>query len=402
MQAALLAILGLSWVQTPVAHLISPSMLHHGPILQQVTTAVGNYSEVYHFYSVTYTTTRSKEFCVMAASASAYGFRLNVLGEARQSNFERDRYLDKLWALKEFMTGVINNTASDMKARTLILFLDAYDVLVTGTPQTLVKRFVKSKRKILFSAETGCAMDRERLALKKNTDCDPNWPFDEHTTTPFLNSGVYVGFVSEVDQLLTAAKTEYESYIQKLQRDYGPLQSITTTTETSKGPWDPYLLGTEQQLISDLFAHQLVHEGQKLRNAIGMSLDYHSRIFVSLYQMEIGREIQISKNGRALYEPHLPRCDFWSDGHSRNKCLQKSKRHGMTRPVVFHVNGPKKDNFLALASKVRWPSHEELWESEIFSVDLSLRLSLKEMCALHTDELACGSNIGHCLAQNTL
>lgn len=147
MQAALLAILGLSWVQTPGAHLISPSMLHHGPILQQVTTAVGNYSEVYHFYSVTYTTTRSKEFCVMAASASAYGFRLNVLGEARQSNFERDRYLDKLWALKEFMTGVINNTASDMKARTLILFLDAYDVLVTGTPQTLVKRFVKSKRK---------------------------------------------------------------------------------------------------------------------------------------------------------------------------------------------------------------------------------------------------------------
>ena len=206
MQAALLAVLGLSRVQTLVGALISPAMLHHGPILQQVTIPVGSHSEVYHVYSVTYATARSREFCVMAASASAHGFRLNVLGEARQGNFERDRYLDKLWALKDFMAGVMNTTTEDMRAHTLILFLDSYDVLVNGTLRTLVKCFVKSKKKILFSSEKGCCSTRETIQFRGYT-CNAKWPYDEHTTTPFLNSGVYTGFVTEVDQLLQKTST---------------------------------------------------------------------------------------------------------------------------------------------------------------------------------------------------
>ena len=402
MRAALCTVLGLSWVHVLVGALVSPSMLHNGPIVQQVTIPVGNHSEVYHVYSVTYTTTQSKEFCVMAASASAYGFRLNVLGEGRRENFERDRFLDKLWALKDFMAGVMNATAEDMRTHTLILFLDAYDVLINGTPRTLVKRFVKSNKKILFSAEKGCCSTREVLAFRGNPVCDPNWPFEEHTTTPFLNSGVYTGFVSEVDQLLTAAENEYEHYIEKLQRDYGPIQPLTHTLATSKGPWDPYLIGGEQQLICHLFAHEFVHGEQTFRKAIGMSLDYHSQIFVSLYTMEIGREIKITKKGRALYKAHLPDCDHWSEARSQTECRQLSELHRVTMPVILHFNGPQKHNFMAVASKMRWPNREELWESEIFSVASSARVFLKEVCALHLEGLACGSNVGHCLAQSAL
>lgn len=401
MQVALFTVLGCLSVPVVVGALVSPSILHHGPILQQVTIPVGNYSEVYHVYSVTYTTTRSKEFCVMSASASAYGFRLNVLGEARQSNFERDRYLDKLWALKDFMAGVLYTTAADMRARTLILFLDAYDVLVNGTPQTLVRRFVKAKKKILFSAGKGCCSTKEALQFRGNA-CDAKWPVEEHTTTPFLNSGVYIGFVAEIDQLLRAAKNEYDSSIEKIEREYGPIQPLTDTSATSKGPWDPYLIGGEQQLFCDLFAHHFVSDQETFRNAIGISIDYHSQIFVSLYKMEIGREIKIAKGGRALYKAHLLGCDDWTTARSQTKCRQRSKLHRVTRPVILHFNGPQKNNFTAFASKVRWPNDAELWESDFFSEAASARVLLKEACALHSGELACGNNVGHCLAQSAL
>ncbi len=60
------------------------------PLLTQVTLEGGGGSEVYHMYFVTYATDWPREFCVMGASASAYGFRLNVLGEGRQAHFEQD------------------------------------------------------------------------------------------------------------------------------------------------------------------------------------------------------------------------------------------------------------------------------------------------------------------------
>ena len=300
MRAAFVGLLVCSWVGVLHASLVSPSMLHHGPLLTQVTLEGVNHSEVYHVYSVTYATAWSREFCVMAASASANGFGLNVLGEGRQAHFDRDRFLDKLWALRDFVVGVLNTTPEDMRNRTLILFFDGYDVLVNGQPRTLVKRFVHSKKKILISAEKGCCGTREALAFKDNT-CDPIWPSDTHTTTPFLNSGAFVGLVMEVERLLTAAKHEYEHYIAKLQSDYGPIQPLHATRAASKGPWDPYLLGTDQLLICQLFAHEVVRGGQSLRSAIGMSLDYESQIFVSAYRMEIGREIVITAKGRVRY-----------------------------------------------------------------------------------------------------
>ncbi len=93
MRALFLGLIVCSWVYVLDAYLVSPSMLHHGLLHTQVTLEVGNRSEVYQLYSVTYATAWSREFCVMAASASANGFGLNVLGEGRQAHFDRDRFL---------------------------------------------------------------------------------------------------------------------------------------------------------------------------------------------------------------------------------------------------------------------------------------------------------------------
>jgi hypothetical protein len=163
--ALFLGLLVCSWAGVLHAYLVSPSMLHHGPLLTQVALEGG--SEVYHIYSVTYATAWSREFCVMAASASAHGFRLNLLGEvsasagrkrreARQAHLDRGGYLHKLWALRDFAVGVGSATPDDMRNRTLILFFDGYDVPVNGTPRTLVKRPVHKKLDPRRSGKASC------------------------------------------------------------------------------------------------------------------------------------------------------------------------------------------------------------------------------------------------------
>jgi len=385
MRAVFFGLLVYSWVGVVREQLASPSMLHHGPLLTQVVLDGWHRSDVYRLYSATYATAWTREYCVVASSASAHGFGLNVLGEGRQAHFDQDRFLDKLWALRAFVVEVWNTTPEDMRNSTLILFFDGYDVLVNGKPRTLVKRFVHSKKKILFGAEKGCCGTRDEMAFSNN-QCDPMWPTDKYTTTPFLNSGVFLGFVTEVDHLLTAAKNEYDSYIAKLQSDYGPIQPYGTRT-TRKGPWDPYLAGGDQQLICQLFAHEVVDGGQSLRSAIGMSLDYESLIFLNAYQMEIGREIVITANGRVRYDANLDDCDNWDQARLRDECRQHSVRglRRATMPVILHFNGRQKENMMAVASQMQWPfvDPEAVWESEIYSVSSGARTVLKEACALY-------------------
>jgi hypothetical protein len=175
---------------------------------------------------------------------------------------------------------------------------------------------------------------------------------------------------------------------------------LNATRETSKGPWDPYLLGTDQQLICQLFAHEVVRGGQSLRSAIGMSLDYESQIFVSAYRMEIGREIVITAKGRVRYDVNLADCDEWEEARFRAECRQRGVRRRRTLPMIVHFNGPPKQNMLAVASQMRWPDGPdtaELWESELYSVSSSARMVLKQACALYVQDLACGKTVGECL-----
>jgi len=400
MRAVFFGLIACSWVAMLYAQLVS------GPLLTQVTLELGGKFQVYYIYAVTYATPWSMEFCVMAASATAHGYRLNVLGEGRKAYFDQDSFLDKLWALRDFVAGVMHTTPEDMRNHTLILFFDGYDVLFSGNPRTLVKRFVRHKRKLLFGAENGCCSTREYMTFKDNR-CDPNWPSDKYTTTPFLNSGIFLGFVTEVDHLLTAAKNEYDSYLAKLQRDYGPIQPLHETWETSKGPWDPYMIGGDQLLMCQLFAHEVVRRGQSLRSAIDMSLDYESQMFVNAYKMEIGREIVITTKGRVRYDVNLDACDAWDQVWFQNECRQRGvhRLRGETLPVIVHFNGPQKQNMISVASQMRWPDGQniaELWESEIFSVSSGAHMALKEACAPYKTELACGATVGECLRYQTL
>ena len=164
------------------------------PRYATVSLDVDNECRVYKVYLVTYAskTTRG-DFCTMALSAFANGFELNILGKKREAQWEIYSYLDKFWALREFISLLSN------EPNAIVIFADAYDVLFTAGPRTLVKRFIKSGKRILISAEKGCCSDWLTTVEGYYTGvpvlCDATWPVPEiGTAMPYMNSGAFVGF----------------------------------------------------------------------------------------------------------------------------------------------------------------------------------------------------------------
>nr|XP_054103823.1 multifunctional procollagen lysine hydroxylase and glycosyltransferase LH3 isoform X1 [Callithrix jacchus] len=74
----------------------------------------------------------------------------------------------------------------------IIMFVDSYDVVLAGGPSELLKKFVQSGSRLLFSAESFCW---------------PEWGLAEQypevgTGKRFLNSGGFVGFATTIHQIV--------------------------------------------------------------------------------------------------------------------------------------------------------------------------------------------------------
>ena len=170
------------------------NLINNHPRFTSVSIDVENECRVYKVYLVTYASkTNRADFCTMALSALANGFELNILGRKREDQWAIYGYMEKFRALREFL----DLLGGDPQA--IIVFADAYDVLFTAGPRALVRRFVRSGRRILISSEKGCCSDWlstvEAVLRAAPVPCDNTWPLPEiGTATPFMNSGAYVGF----------------------------------------------------------------------------------------------------------------------------------------------------------------------------------------------------------------
>ncbi|EHB01682.1 Procollagen-lysine,2-oxoglutarate 5-dioxygenase 3 [Heterocephalus glaber] len=74
----------------------------------------------------------------------------------------------------------------------IIMFVDSYDVILAGSPTELLKKFVQSSSRLLFSAEGFCW---------------PDWGLAEQypevgTGKRFLNSGGFIGFAPTIHQIV--------------------------------------------------------------------------------------------------------------------------------------------------------------------------------------------------------
>lgn len=82
----------------------------------------------------------------------------------------------------------------------VVLFTDAYDVLYNENIETITRRYLGFKKKVLFAAEDTCWPD-ETLSSKFE-----NWPRNNeeyYTKYQYLNSGVFIAEVGELKSMLS-------------------------------------------------------------------------------------------------------------------------------------------------------------------------------------------------------
>ncbi|XP_022905194.2 procollagen-lysine,2-oxoglutarate 5-dioxygenase isoform X2 [Onthophagus taurus] len=80
----------------------------------------------------------------------------------------------------------------DENKERIVIFTDAYDVMFLSGLKTIVEAFKKTEAKVLFSAESFCWPDKS-LAEKYPTVTKGK---------PYLNSGMYMGYIKEIMMLL--------------------------------------------------------------------------------------------------------------------------------------------------------------------------------------------------------
>ncbi|XP_026467290.1 procollagen-lysine,2-oxoglutarate 5-dioxygenase 2-like [Ctenocephalides felis] len=171
----------------------------------------------------------------------------------------------------------------------IAIFTDSYDVMFLAPTQHIVDKFLSTGARILFSAEPFCWPD-VTLADK--------YPEPENGGKKFLNSGMFIGYVSDLYKLLS----------------YAPIQDTD----------DDQLFYTKAYL------------NEEIRANLKIKLDHKSEIFQNM-------------NGAAE--------ELKLDFESSETGISMLNTEQRTRPSVVHGNGPSKillnnfGNYLANAWK---------------------------------------------------
>ncbi|CAD5212681.1 unnamed protein product [Bursaphelenchus okinawaensis] len=131
----------------------------------------------------------------LKASAEHYGYQLNVLGMGQKWNGGDMQTAGGGQKIRLFREGIKHLSEDES---TLILFVDAYDVVINGDIPKIIDRFTWEfpENRILFGAEPFCWPDQELFNKYSQVK------FGDR----FLNSGLILGFAPEMTQMLDRLK----------------------------------------------------------------------------------------------------------------------------------------------------------------------------------------------------
>lgn len=142
--------------------------------------------ETIHY--ITVSTKDTPELQRLVKSAKKYGWNLEVLGldldTTNLGHSKGGKFGMKLKYPKEYIKTKNDND--------IILFSDAWDVMVVGTPEQLINKYKSFNKDIVFSAENACWPDGSR---------EPEYVDTKNEAFPYLNSGGYVGKVSTLKEI---------------------------------------------------------------------------------------------------------------------------------------------------------------------------------------------------------
>ncbi|XP_017783808.1 PREDICTED: procollagen-lysine,2-oxoglutarate 5-dioxygenase 1 isoform X2 [Nicrophorus vespilloides] len=186
------------------------------------------------------------------------------------------------WKVNLFRDALKKQTTEDDQDK-IVLFTDGYDVIFLSKMQQILDAFKKTEARILFGAESACWPDQ---SLAKD------YPQVTHGK-PYLNSGLYMGYISDILQLLER--------------------------ETIEDAQDDQLFFTKAYL------------DETFRNKHKFKLDHNSEIFQNL-------------NGATSEIEIYP-----DEGKESTNFIVKNFLT-QTQPLILHGNGPSKIALNALAN----------------------------------------------------
>ena len=145
---------------------------------------------------ITISTKDTPELQRLIQSAKKYDLNIDVLGleldrrnlghlQKLNDNLQGGKFGIKLKYPKEYL--------KDKNPDDILLFTDAWDVVVANNPNTLLEKYKKFNKDIVFSAENALWPDVSREANYKNSKDEP---------FPYINSGGYIGKVGVIRDLL--------------------------------------------------------------------------------------------------------------------------------------------------------------------------------------------------------
>jgi len=82
--------------------------------------------------------------------------------------------------------------------KSIVLFVDGFDILFTGNKEAILERFLSSGKRIIFGAEKSCWPDR---SLSEEYPDSPN-------DYKFLNSGNFIGYAQDLWKILESARKD--------------------------------------------------------------------------------------------------------------------------------------------------------------------------------------------------
>jgi GR25 family glycosyltransferase involved in LPS biosynthesis len=145
---------------------------------------------------ITVSTKDTPELQRLIKSAKKYDLNIDVLGlelnrnngghkQPLNDNLKGGKFGVKLRYPKEYL--------QDKNPDDILLFTDAWDVVVANNPNTLLDKYKKFNKDIVFSAENALWPDVSREANYVNSKDEP---------FPFINSGGYIGKIGVIRDLL--------------------------------------------------------------------------------------------------------------------------------------------------------------------------------------------------------
>jgi hypothetical protein len=149
-------------------------------------------------YFITISTKPNNVLDVLVKNVESKGETIEILGQ-KDISYEIGQDVPGGRRFKLKLDEVYNFiNRPNLNPNDIVLFTDAYDVYYSGDKKTVLERFKKMNKPVVFGAEKCCYPDGNKSTLYPKTNC----------CFPYLNSGLFIGRVESLKECMKNFENE--------------------------------------------------------------------------------------------------------------------------------------------------------------------------------------------------